>query len=128
LVKDAKLGLVLLLSTWILVFFTSSPTSDAKGKMYESKNNKIYGTTKNYTRQQKIQQGLIIQDKMTLCRLKKRVKTKSGEEVCIYEGGNKTFEMAIEKSCPRSYQCKYNPHGEEPSIDSVVDSLNDAMK
>ena len=101
---------------------------DAGGKIYVPKGDKkTYGTTKSLTRKQKIQQGLIIEDKMTLCRLKKRVKTKSGEEVCIYEGGNKTFEMAIEKNCPRSYQCKYNPHGEEPSIDSVVDSLNDAM-
>jgi len=98
LVKDAKLGLVLLLSTWILVFFTSSPTSDAKGKMYESKNNKIYGTTKNYTRQQKIQQGLIIQDKMTLCRLKKRVKTKSGEEVCITKVATKHLKWQLKRA------------------------------
>jgi len=100
------------------------------GKIYQPKadNKKTYGTKRPLTRKQKIQQGIIIEDKMTLCRLKKRIKTKSGEEVCIYEGGNKTFEMAIEKNCPRSYQCKYNPHGEEPSIDSVVDSLNEAMK
>jgi leucyl-tRNA synthetase len=99
------------------------------GKMYVPKGDKkTYGPAKSLTRKQKIQQGIIIEDKMTLCRLKKRVKTKSGEEVCIYEGGNKTFEMAIEKNCPRSYMCKYNPHGEEPSIDSVVDSLNEAMK
>ena len=89
---------------------------------------KTIGGKKDYTRQQKIQRGDIVLPKMVTCRLKKRVKTKSGEEVCIYEGGNKTFEMAIEKNCPRSYQCKYNPHGEEPSIDSVVDSLNEAMK
>jgi hypothetical protein len=62
---------------------------------------------------------------MTLCRLKKRVKTRSGEEVCIYEGGNRTFEMAIENKCPRSYQCEYNPYGEPPNIDSVIESLNE---
>jgi hypothetical protein len=109
---------------------TVSELSVVGGKIYQPKadSKKTYGTVRPLTRKQKIQQGLIIEDKMTLCRLKKRVKTKSGEEVCIYEGGNKTFEMAIEKNCPRSYQCKYNPHGEEPSIDSVVDSLNDAMK
>ena len=121
----------------LVLLLTLTPATVAKtdilitgGKMYQPKadNKKTYGTKRPLTRKQKIQQGIIIEDKMTLCRLKKRVKTKSGEEVCIYEGGNKTFEMAIEKNCPRSYQCKYNPHGEEPSIDSVVDSLNDAMK
>jgi hypothetical protein len=121
----------------LVLLLTLTPATISKtdilitgGKIYQPKadNKKTYGTKRPLTRKQKIQQGIIIEDKMTLCRLKKRVKTKSGEEVCIYEGGNKTFEMAIEKNCPRSYQCKYNPHGEEPSIDSVVDSLNDAMK
>ena len=100
------------------------------GKIYSPPNDskKIYGQKKNLTKQQKINQGIDIKPKMTLCRLKKRVKTKSGEEVCIYEGGNKTFEMAIENRCPRSYQCEYNPHGAEPNIDSVIDSLNDAVK
>ena len=27
-----------------------------------------------------------------------------------------------------SYKCEYNPHGEAPNIDSVIDSLNDAVK
>jgi hypothetical protein len=121
----------------LVLLLTLTPATISKtdilitgGKIYQPKadNKKTYGTKRPLTRKQKIQQGIIIEDKMTLCRLKKRIKTKSGEEVCIYEGGNKTFEMAIEKNCPRSYQCKYNPHGEEPSIDSVVDSLNDAMK
>ena len=121
----------------LVLLLTLTPATISKtdilitgGKIYQPKadNKKTYGTKRPLTRKQKIQQGIIIEDKMTLCRLKKRVKTKSGEEVCIYEGGNKTFEMAIEKNCPRSYQCKYNPHGEEPSIDSVVDSLNEAMK
>ena len=121
----------------LVLLLTLTPATISKtdilitgGKIYQPKadNKKTYGTKRPLTRKQKIQQGIIIEDKMTTCRLKKRVKTKSGEEVCIYEGGNKTFEMAIEKNCPRSYQCKYNPHGEEPSIDSVVDSLNEAMK
>jgi hypothetical protein len=121
----------------LVLLLTLTPATISKtdilitgGKIYQPKadNKKTYGTKRSLTRKQKIQQGIIIEDKMTLCRLKKRIKTKSGEEVCIYEGGNKTFEMAIEKNCPRSYQCKYNPHGEEPSIDSVVDSLNEAMK
>ena len=110
--------------TLILFCPTNSPL--ASGKMYEPKGNKkIYGKPKQLTRQQKIQQGIIILDKMTLCRLKKRVKTKSGQEVCIYEGGNKTFQMVVEYSCPRSFQCKYEPNSKEPNIDSVIDSLNE---
>ncbi len=117
--------------TWtIILIWAASWDAYGGGKIYSPPNDskKIYGQKKNLTKQQKINQGIDIKPKMTLCRLKKRVKTKSGEEVCIYEGGNKTFEMAIENRCPRSYQCEYNPHGAEPNIDSVIDSLNDAVK
>ena len=117
--------------TWtIILIWAASWDAYGGGKIYSPPNDskKIYGQKKNLTKQQKINQGIDIKPKMTLCRLKKRVKTKSGEEVCIYEGGNKTFEMAIENRCPRSYQCEYNPHGTEPNIDSVIDSLNDAVK
>ena len=89
---------------------------------------KTIGKKKEYTRQQKIQQGLIKEPRMVTCRLKKRVKTKSGEEVCIYQGQNRTYEMAIENKCPREYKCKYNPYGSEPNIGSVIDSLNEAVK
>ena len=114
----------------IILIWAASWDVYGGGKIYSPPNDskKIYGQKKNLTKQQKINQGIDIKPKMTLCRLKKRVKTKSGEEVCIYEGGNKTFEMAIENRCPRSYQCEYNPHGAEPNIDSVIDSLNDAVK
>ena len=114
----------------IILIWAASWDAYGGGKIYSPPNDskKIYGQKKNLTKQQKINQGIDIKPKMTLCRLKKRVKTKSGEEVCIYEGGNKTFEMAIENRCPRSYQCEYNPHGAEPNIDSVIDSLNDAVK
>jgi hypothetical protein len=117
--------------TWtIILIWAASWDAYGGGKIYHPPNDskKIYGQKKNLTKQQKINQGIDIKPKMTLCRLKKRVKTKSGEEVCIYEGGNKTFEMAIENRCPRSYMCEYNPHGEPPNIDSVIDSLNDAVK
>ena len=117
--------------TWtIVLIWAASWDAYGGGKIYSPPNDskKIYGQKKNLTKQQKINQGIDIKPKMTLCRLKKRVKTKSGEEVCIYEGGNKTFEMAIENRCPRSYMCEYNPHGEPPNIDSVIDSLNDAVK
>ena len=101
----------------------------AGGKMYQPKDkNKHYGQRNKLTRQQKIQQGLIQQPKMVTCRLKKRTKTKSGQEVCIYQGQNKTYEMAIEINCPKQYQCKYNPYGDEPNIDSVIESLNEAVK
>jgi hypothetical protein len=116
---------------WIIILiWAASWDAYGGGKIYSPPNDskKIYGQKKNLTKQQKINQGIDIKPKMTLCRLKKRVKTKSGEEVCIYEGGNKTFEMAIENRCPRSYMCEYNPHGEPPNIDSVIDSLNDAVK
>ena len=114
----------------IIIIWAASWDAYGGGKIYSPPNDskKIYGQKKNLTKQQKINQGIDIKPKMTLCRLKKRVKTKSGEEVCIYEGGNKTFEMAIENRCPRSYMCEYNPHGEPPNIDSVIDSLNDAVK
>ena len=124
-----KLLLVLLLSI--------TPATVAKteiyiagGKMYQPKadKKKIYGTVRPLTRTQKIRQGLIKEPKMVTCRLKKRVKTKSGEEVCIYQGQNKTYEMAIEQNCPRQYKCKYNPYGDVPNIGSVIDSLNDAVK
>ena len=117
--------------TWtIILIWAASWDAYGGGKIYSPPNDskKIYGQKKNLTKQQKINQGIDIKPKMTLCRLKKRVKTKSGEEGCIYEGGNKTFEMAIENRCPRSYMCEYNPHGEPPNIDSVIDSLNDAVK
>jgi hypothetical protein len=116
---------------WIIILiWAASWDAYGGGKIYSPPNDskKTYGQKKNLTKQQKINQGIDIKPKMTLCRLKKRVKTKSGEEVCIYEGGNKTFEMAIENRCPRSYMCEYNPHGEPPNIDSVIDSLNDAVK
>ena len=80
--------------------------------------------SEDYTTRQKIQQGIIVPQKYTTCRLKKRVKTKSGQQVCIYQGGNKTYEMMIETWCPRQYKCKYNPGQEEPNIDAVIESLN----
>ena len=114
----------------ISIFLIFIPVDiDAGGKMYQRKNDKkTYGTQRPLTRQQKIQQGLITQPKMVTCRLKKRVKAKNGDEVCIYQGQNRTYEMAIERNCPRQYKCKYNPYGEEPNIYSVIEGINDAIK
>ena len=89
---------------------------------------KTIGPTKDYSRQQKIQRGDIVEPKMTTCRLKKILKSRSGKQACIYEGGNKTFELMYEDNCPTSYQCVYDPGGKEPNIDDIIDSLNNATK
>jgi len=85
--------------------------------------------SKDYTRQQKIWQGKVKENKYTTCRLKKIVKSQiTGQQACIYQGGNKTFEMMIERNCPKQYKCIYNPNGEEPSIDKVMESLRSIAK
>ena len=66
--------------------------------------------------------------KYITCRRYKRVQAKSGQQVCLYKGANDTYQLVVEGQCPMEYQCKYNPHGQEPNIDSVVDSLNDSFK
>ena len=66
--------------------------------------------------------------KFITCRRYKRVQAKSGQQVCLYRGANDTYQLVVEGQCPMEYQCKYEPHGQEPNIDSVVDSLNDSFK
>ena len=66
--------------------------------------------------------------KYVTCRRFKRVQAKSGQQVCIYKGANNTFTLVVEGQCPAEYRCKYDPDGQEPNIDSVVDSLHDAFK
>ena len=66
--------------------------------------------------------------KYITCRRYKRVQAKSGQQVCLYKGANNTYQLVVEGQCPIEYQCKYEPHGQEPNIDSVVDSLNDSFK
>ena len=66
--------------------------------------------------------------KYITCRRYKRVQAKSGQQVCLYRGANNTYQLVVEGQCPMEYQCKYEPHGQEPNIDSVVDSLNDSFK
>ena len=66
--------------------------------------------------------------KYITCRRYKRAQAKSGQQVCLYKGANDTYQLVVEGQCPIEYQCKYNPHGQEPNIDSVVDSLNDSFK
>jgi len=86
--------------------------------------------SKDYTRQQKIQQGKIKQPQYTRCLRKKMVSYKGGL-ACIYQGAGRTFEIEFtDKSigCPRQYQCVYNPGGSEPNIDDVMKSLRDIAK
>ena len=85
---------------------------------------KIYHGPKDYTFKQKVWQGKIIEKKFTTCRLKKRITSRyTDKRACIYEGGNKTFTMMIETWCPKKYKCVYDPNGEEPDIDKVMESL-----
>lgn len=85
---------------------------------------------KDYTRQQKIQKGIIVLPTMTTCRLKKR-KVYKDKMACIYQGAQKTFTLDftdIANGCPRKYKCVLDPNGKQPSIDSVMESLRSIAK
>ena len=85
---------------------------------------KMYNAPKDYTYKQKVWQGKITEKKYTTCRLKKRVTSKyTNKKACIYQGGNKTYSMMIETWCPKKYKCIYDPNGDEPDIDKVMESL-----
>lgn len=93
----------------------------AKGNTYQSKNTQFKGLTK----QQQLNQGLIKNPTMTLCRLMKQ-KVYKDKMACIYRGAQKTYEMEftdIRVGCPKSYRCVLNENGKEPSIDDIMDSL-----
>ncbi len=80
-------------------------------------------TPRDYSRQQKEWRNPDTK-KYTTCRLKKRITSKyTNKRACIYQGGNKTFTMMIETWCPKKYKCLYDPNGEEPDIDKVMESL-----
>ena len=66
--------------------------------------------------------------KYVTCRRYKRVQARNGQQVCIYKGANNTYTLVVEGQCPAEYRCKYDPDGQEPNIDSVLDSLNDKFK
>ena len=85
---------------------------------------------KEYTYKQKVQQGIIKEPKMTTCRLMKQ-KVFKDKMACIYRGANQTYEMEfadIRVGCPKQYQCVFNPNGNEPSIDKVMESLRSIAK
>ena len=84
---------------------------------------------KSYTKQQLLNQGKTEIIKYTTCRLKKRLTSKyTKKKACIYQGGNKTYELMIESFCPKQYKCVYNPNGQEPDIDKVMESLRSIGK
>ena len=82
----------------------------------------------DWTWEQEKRLGIREDPKYITCRRYKRVQAKSGQQVCLYKGANDTYQLVVEGQCPIEYQCKYDPHGKEPNIDSVVDSLNDSFK
>ena len=114
--------------SFIIGIFLFTILAHAKGKIYEPKDAQ-YGTKKDYTRHQKIQQGITKQKKYTTCRLAKRLKSRTtGNQACIYIGGNKTYTLMYEEDCPKQYKCVYNPWSKEPNIDDVINSLNQIKK
>ena len=82
----------------------------------------------DWTWEQEKRLGMREDPKYITCRRYKRVQAKSGQQVCLYKGANDTYQLVVEGQCPIEYQCKYEPHVQEPNIDSVVDSLNDSFK
>ena len=114
------MGIVFCVVAVVIISFVITFKAMANGYKYKSK---------NYTRQQKIQQGQIVLPTMTTCRLKKQ-KVYKGKMACIYQGANKTYELEftdIHIGCPKKYKCVHNP-GEEPSIDKVMESLRSITK
>ena len=81
--------------------------------------------SKKLTRQQQINQGLIKEPQLVVCRLKKQ-KVYKGKVACIYQGAYRTFELSFQDvriGCVKNFRCKLNPNGKEPSIDQVMESL-----
>ena len=86
--------------------------------------------SKQLTRQQQINQGLIKEPQLVLCRLKKQ-KVYKGKVACIYQGANRTFELSfqdIRVGCVKNFKCVLNPNGKEPNINDVMESLRSIAK
>ena len=82
----------------------------------------------DWTWEQEKRLGIREDPQYITCRRYKRRTAKNGQQVCLYKGANDTYTLVVEGTCPNEYRCKYDPHGSEPNIDSVVDSLNDSFK
>ena len=118
----AWLFLVLVIGGFLLLLVSVFTKSYAKGK--------IYNAPKDYTTQQKINNGTIILPTMTLCRLKTQ-KVYKDKMACIYVGAQKTYEMEftdIRIGCPKQYRCVVNKNSSIPNIDDVMKSLRDIAK
>ena len=84
----------------------------------------------DWTRQQKIWQGIIVEPVYTTCRLKTQ-KVFKDKMACIYVGAQKTYELEftdIRIGCPKQYRCVVNKNSKIPSIDSVMESLRSIAK
>ena len=68
----------------------------------------------DWTWEQEKRLGIREDPKYITCRRYKRVQAKSGQQVCLYKGANDTYQLVVEGQCPMEYQCKYDPHGQEP--------------
>ena len=82
----------------------------------------------DWTWEQEIRKGVREDPKYVTCRRYKRRKARNGQQVCLYKGANDTYTLVVEGECPVEFQCRYDPGGQEPNIDSVVDSINDSFK
>ena len=82
----------------------------------------------DWTWEQEVRKGVREDPKYVTCRRYKRRKARNGQQVCLYKGANDTYTLVVEGECPVEFQCRYDPGGQEPNIDSVVDSLNDSFK
>ena len=82
----------------------------------------------DWTWEQEIRRGVREDPKYVTCRRYKRKKAKNGQHVCLYKGANDTYTLVVDGECHVEFQCKYEPGGQEPNIDSVVDSLNESFK
>ena len=92
---------------------------------------KIYNAPKDYTRNQKLNNGTITLPTMTTCRLKK-MKVHKNKLACIYVGANRKFTLDfadIRVGCPKQFRCQYRRlNDKEPSIDQVMESLRSIAK
>ena len=82
----------------------------------------------DWTWEQEIRKGKREDPKHITCRRYKRVQAKNGQQVCLYKGANDTYTLVVEGNCPNEYRCKYDPNGQPPNIDSVLDSMNKSFK
>ena len=82
----------------------------------------------DWTWEQEIRKGKREDPKYITCRRYKRVQAKNGQQVCLYKGANDTYTLVVEGQCPTEYRCRYDPNGQPPNIDSVLESMNKSFK